>query len=59
MIFLLSRTDSKDDIGVVYFICMIVFGVATALCAAGTYDNANKYEANQHAIELERVKAKQ
>lgn len=56
MMFLLSRCGPKDDIGVVYFLCMVAFGVLTVICAVGTYHNAEQYQKDQHEIELQRVK---
>jgi NADH:ubiquinone oxidoreductase subunit 6 (subunit J) len=56
MMLLLRRCESRDDMGVIYFICMIVFGIASVVCAAGTYQNAEQYQKQQHEIELQRVK---
>lgn len=56
MVFLLSHSDEKSDMCLIYFICMILFGIAAVICAAGTYSNAEEYQKRQHEIELLRAR---
>lgn len=56
MMYMLKITPGKEDMCVVYFICLIVFGAGAIVCAAGTYQNAELYQKQQHEIELQRIK---